>query len=245
MKTIIRFSLAALMLMALAGCNAPLNKVDTTPTYYVQAMVINDMANNHTRLDLALTKDGIDYKNAAVTFNGIAIDTNAYGYSRQFDTGAIKTDTFYTLHITDSSTLNVNLTITMPETLSIASAGTRHFTGSAVPVSWSASHRATGYILGTEPPYPTSIDSGYTAYISTTAASVPPDAFMTNQSWTTGLHNLYVVAYAGAPTVATYLPVNLPTTLTPEDNISQTNISGRLCGAVIALPDVITVATQP
>ena len=40
MKTIIRFSLAAMVILAIAGCNAPLNKVNDTPTYYVQAWSI-------------------------------------------------------------------------------------------------------------------------------------------------------------------------------------------------------------
>lgn len=233
----------AVVVAAIAGCNAPLNKVNTASTYYVQAMVISDLSNNHTRIDMTLTKSGAAYKLATVTFMGTALDTNSTGYYKQFTVGAVKLDSFYTLTITDSSSLSTNLTITLPQSLTINSPASRYFSGGSVTVTWTASHRADGYILATEPPYGVSVDSGYSAYVSNNGGAITPDAFLTNQDRTTGTHYIYVLAYAGAPIASTSLPVALPTSGTPDDNVSQATISGRVCGLIISAPDSIKVQT--
>jgi hypothetical protein len=240
MKRFLSIATVLLLVVLLVACDSEPTKPPTTRTYGVQALLQKNLSTDSAGVHVVLTRNGVTCKTATMTVAGLALDTTATGYMRRFGPTQIQANASYVLNIKDGDSLDVNLTISLPETFAIDKPGIRVFTGSAEPVSWSASVSAAGYVIATVPP--NTAYAGYSAYVAaSTNATIPPEAFLEGQNRIPGYHEIYVAAYKGSPSVSPLLPFDLPTTGGPVYNVALTKISGRVSGMVIAVPDSIAV----
>jgi hypothetical protein len=226
----------------LAACSGDLTTPDTTSTYRVDAMLIKKLLPDSAAVFVTLQKNGSDYQEADIRLDGMILDTTFDGYVKYFGPFQLPSDSSFILNIRDGDSLDVDLTISIPEEFAIESPSVRHFTGSAESVSWSAAPSADGYILAAVPPETTFIYETYEAYTDIPEGAIPPDAFLDGQGEKIlGKHSIYVAAYIGAPTFFFELPFEIPSADNPVDNVSGNDISGRVSGMVIAEPDSIFV----
>jgi hypothetical protein len=131
--------------------------------------------------------------------------------------------------------------------VSIDSAGFRQFFGNAESVSWSMITGIDGYILATSPPEPPDtsvVYDGYEEYLIDAAGTIPSATFLSGDNRILGYHLIYAAAYTGAPTDFSNLPFDIPIVNNPSDNISLSNLKGRVAGMVISAPDSIFVSTE-
>ncbi len=244
MKKIYAISIPVLLIAALlAGCSGDLNTPSTSSTYRVDAILVKKMLPDSSAVFLTLQKNGADYKGAGVTLAGMVLDTNELGYVGYFGASQIAADTSYIINIKDNDSLDVDLTVSVPELFAINSPGLRFFTGGAESVSWFASTNADAYILATEPPEDTAVVyDGFEAYVATTTETIPPETFLDGLDRIGGMHYIHVAAYIGSPIDISELPFMIPVDGNPGNNVSGSNISGRLAGMVVAAPDSIFVS---
>lgn len=233
-----------LAVVILGGCSgepvAPGSKID----YRVEGVLVKSLDDGSARIDLTLTKDSIAYKKAVITLGATVLDTNAYGYTKTFSSSAIAVGQTYNLNIHDSTSLNTNLTISMPGsfTANVTNlALSRVYSGGSVTVDWTAATGADGYILATDPPSTYPADTGGAMYYTITDGALTPVAFQYDGDLVAGTHMVYVAAYIGAPTETPGLPIAIPTDNNPDDNVSKTILFGRLAGMVLSVPDSVVV----
>lgn len=241
MKKINAIYLPVLLMAAIwIGCEADITPPESGSNYQLEALLVKETIPDSAAFFMTLKKNDVVYKGASVKLAGIVIDTNQYGYVKYFAGSQFLPDSSYTLYIGDDS-LDANLTLSLPGNFSINSPGIRTFTGNAEPVSWTVSTGADGYILATLPPDTTQLYDAYEAYVGTTQGAIPPEFFLDGGNRIVGTHMIYVAAYIGAPIDFYDLPFVIPDLNNPGDNLTGTNISGRLAGMVITAPDSIFV----
>ena len=228
--------------MVFWACSGELNQPDKGSNYRVEAMLTRDLSTDSAWIIVALTKNDLAYKGADVTIDSILLDTNSAGYFKKLGATNYPTGSTHTLNIQDVDTLDVDLTLRLPGSFVIDAPSNRQFTGSPVPVQWLPSTGAAGYILATEPPVADTSVHPYSAYVTITQGSIPPETFLYNDnSRIVGTHMIYVAAYTGAPIADSQLPFELPATNGYADNVSLNKVTGRVAGMVVAEPDSIHV----
>lgn len=244
------FAIIPVLLIAvfwLSACEEAPNSPDGIVNYKIEAILVKYLSSNTARIDVALTKNGDLYNMAEISLAGFRVITCSDRYCLVFGTDVIKSDTSYTLSITDSTTLDIDLTLTVPGDLTAEVTDlppNRIYSGGSVNVDWTVSSGTDGYILATIPPDTIAADSGYEAYVSGTSGAIPPEALNFNQLLMRGRHDVYTVAFTGAPSDADGVPFEIPVANNPPDSIFSSRLSGRIAAMVIALPDSIIVSSQ-
>ncbi len=241
------FAISGIILMAVAvmgGCNGKVTGPGHTPNYRVEGILVKSLDGGSARIDLTLTKDSLSYKKAVITLGTTILDTNTLGYTKTFVADSILPGQNYQLNIHDSTSLNVNLIIALPGSLTSHVTNLpvdRIYSGGVVSVEWTISAGTDGYLLATDPPSGAITDSGFSAYFDGTSGSIGPDAFRYNLNAISGTHKVYAAAYTGAPVSGPGVPFAIPVANNPADNVSKNILFGRLAGLVIAAPDSVVV----
>ncbi len=209
------------------------------------AVLVKNLSDGSARIDMTLQKNDSTYKKAVVTLGTTILDTNILGYTKSFLSTEILVGQNYTLNIHDSTSLNINLIITMPGsyTDSVAVPANRIYSGGNVTVGWTVAANADGYILATVPPADAITDAGDSTYYYdvTSGTIIGPEIFRPNGVAVSGTHKVYVAAFAGAPVKTPGIPFSVPETNKPGDNVSKNILFGRLAGMVITAPDSVVV----
>ncbi len=241
-KHILIFAIVALA-TGFVSCDGDLVKPTTVDrSHTLEALLVHDMDSGLSHINLTLTRGGTDLTTAIVTLGGLTISSDSTDYFRQFTTGQFPAGASYSLRVIDSTIMDTTLTITLPGSFNIVDAGFRNFTGSAEAVSWTGSTGTDGYIIATTTPPGASTTDGYELFISgTLEGTIPPDAFNYLSNRIEGLHTIYLASYKGTPMDSADLPFDIPATGGPTNNLATENLTGRIGGMVIALPDSITV----
>ncbi len=231
-------------LIGFSGCGGDLTgSGDSDDVYTIRAVLVKLQETDTARIDVLLTKNGDTSKSAVISLGGNELDTNETGYYKDYIAGQLPIDTDYTLNVSDSGSIDIDFSIRLSDAVTITDAGFRFYTGSAEAVNWTGGGMGTGYILATMPPGSATVDTGYTAYTGILTGTIPSEAFEMNLSdRIEGIHKIYVASYTGAPIASDFIPFDLPKTLVPADNVSETNITGRTAGIVVAVPDSISVS---
>ena len=243
-KLFVLIGLGIIAVVVIGGCSKNPAGLGTSARYHVEAMLVENLVGYTARVDVALTKNDSLYKKALVTLAAVPLDTISIGYYKTFDTTVIKPGHSYVLNIHDSTSLNYNIIISVPGSLTGGVTNlpvNRHYSGGAVTVTWTTSDGTDGYIFSTTTPPGSISDSGYQEYAIGLDGTIPPDAFKLNQVSISGTHKVYAAAYTGAPVLAPGVPFAIPVANNPADNISTTKITGRASGMVVAMPDSVVV----
>ena len=114
--------------------------------------------------------------------------------------------------------------------------------GAPVPVTWSISLQAFGYVLSVVTPHVTPSPVGHTSLLKGREKTIPLDAFRTTQGdLVEGVYEIYVIAYYGSfleyPGMAIELPEGLPT-----GNLDDAN--GTIGAGVVAQKKRIRVVAE-
>lgn len=245
-KLFVYISVGIMAAVVIGSCSKNPAGSGSSAKYYVEAMLVESLAGYTARIDVALTKNDSLYKKATVTLASEKLDTISIGYYKIFDSTTIKPGNDYVLNIKDSTSLNYNIIISVPGSLTggVTSPADRLYRTGAVAVQWTVATGADGYIYAMTTPQGSISDSGYQVYTTGTDGVIPPDAFKMNQDPIYGTYRVYVAAYVGAPVLTPGVPFAMPTVNSPAANISTTKISGRWAGLVVAVPDSV-VAIVP
>jgi len=228
--------------LTLAACSGdPPVRSSSGSTYRVDAMLLRQLLPDTAAIYVMLQKNGSDFFEADIHLSGKALDTGQGGYLRYFAAEEIPVDSVYRLHIVDGDSLDINLSIVLPDSFLIQSPDLRQFTGQAELIDWTAVPSADGYILATVPPDTDIVYAPFGAYVTETDETIPPGTFLDDQARIVGTHMIYVAAYTGAPVEFFEMPFQLPESGAPEDNVSSPSVEGRLCGLLVAPPDSMLV----
>lgn len=241
------FAINGLILCAavlLTACSESPTGSTPMATYSVAAVLVKNLSDGSARIDMTLQKNDSTYKKAVVTLGTTVLDTNILGYTKSFTSTQILVGQTYNLNIHDSTSLNINLIITMPGSLTISNVALpadRHYISGAVGVQWTISAGTDGYLLADVPPSGAISNLGDTAYYDATEGAIRPAAFRYNDIAVSGTHLVYVAAFTGAPVSAPAVPFPIPVANNPADNISVSIVTGRAAGIVVAAPDSVVV----
>ncbi|MEA3297464.1 MAG: hypothetical protein U9R56_06330 [candidate division Zixibacteria bacterium] len=247
--------LSALLLVAvtLSNCNTNPSKSELPDNMYrLDGILVSDMNLYSCRAEIDFQRNDSGFANALIGFGGESFsyvdDIYRLGSmpAIDFPTGV------YDLEIEDPLGYTDSITTTVADTFSIELTDLTDRLnpgGALVPIIWTGSADADGYIITAVRRYMAYSGQGFSSWASKEArnGSIPPEAFR----WTagnnldTGWYYVHVCAYTGKPDSvlsADLLPVPLPNQ--PEDNIQRETLNGRFGTVVVALRDSIYVATQ-
>jgi hypothetical protein len=243
----------------LAGCNSAPTSLSRVADYTTQGVLVQEMNVNHAFAAVRFHRNDTTVTNAAVHVAGVpmaffasyqGIDS-AYQalispasshagdqvYFRTADGSRFKDSVLVAVVDTFSITDNIN-----PSNHQLQGAG-------QVSLEWTACANTLGYILAAVKTSRAYTGVGYSAVATAAnAGTIPPEAFInevTSQP-DTGLYDIYVYAYSGAPDSALagkFLPVPLPHQL--ANNIAHSSLTGRFGTVTVTLRDTVRVLVGP
>ena len=248
--------LAAIVTLAvLAGCNSAPTDNRRTADYTTQGALVQEMNVDHAfaaarfqRNDTTITNAAIHvasvplaffpaYQNIDSAYQALispaASHAGDQAYFRTADASAFKDSVLMAIVDTFSITDNID-----PSNHQLVGAG-------QVSLEWTACTNAQGYIIAAVKSSLAYTGVGYSAIApGANAGTIPPEAFTDDVSGDadTGLYNIYVYAYGGAPDSALagkFLPVPLP--MQVANNIAHSDLTGRFGTVTVTAKDTIRV----
>jgi hypothetical protein len=239
----------------LAGCNSAPTDNLRAGDYTTQGVLVQEMNKDHAYAVVRFQRNDTTITNAAIhiagaptafwaSYNGIdsayqallspaAVHAGDEAYFRTADASRFKDSVLVAIVDTFSITDNID-----PPNHQLVGAG-------QVSLEWTACANAQGYILAAVKASRAYTGVGHSAIApGANAGTIPPEAFINPVSGTadTGLYNIYVYAYGGAPDSAlasALLPVPMP--MQVADNIEHHDLTGRFGTITVTLTDTIRV----
>ena len=244
-----------------AGCNGRSGPTlpGGTATYVFRGAVVKDANRNGTVSVVGAVTDDTTVSTTILAFAGDTLDFNdpAFQFFAGIDSVFSHLQTpvtslpagQYRLFFTDPGGQRDSIMTAVSDTFSIISMDPpNHLLQGLdqVTVDWSPTTNVTGYILAAVKETLPYTGKGYSAVVSSgiNSGTIPPEAFALAGVNTpdTGLYNIYVYAYFGAPDsllVHRLLPTPFP--LQPADNIDREVISGRFGTITVTKRDTLRV----
>lgn len=254
-------ALAGLILTALLGCNSAPgpNKPFPFGTFRIEGILVSDPNTDTVKAIVHLDKSNNAFAQAEVYFDdslftamlsGFSTDTIYYFDDRpylSFTAGA------HYVIVDDTNGFRDSALINLPDSFKILTVSPFNHQIAGNPrtasLSWSTSTNSGGFILAAVKNGMAYTGSGWSGYVQTfgTAGTIPPEAFLLPDGINpdTGLYNIYVYSYTGAPDSALsslILPVPLPGQL--QDNLDSPDFSGRFGTVMVTAFDTVRVTQQ-
>ena len=194
-----------------------------------------------------LTRNDTLFHLIALTIDTFKIDTTAFiTYYRQSPPDFLSPGQNHAVRLVYSPN-NLDLTIghIMPDTFSINFPGliSTHENpgGDAIPVEWTASGNANGYLIACVNDS-AGKDTSFFPGSFTTNSSIPKEAFRTSTDQAVpGLYKVYIIAFRGGFSPFSGMPFPFPPNYTPSDTAYSSLVSGRITAAFISKFDTIRV----
>jgi len=240
----------------LTGCNS--KGTDTTPVidYQVRGVLVQEMnvdyafaAARFWRNDTALTNATLEVAGVPMAFFPSYQGFDS-AYLALISPAASHAGTEAYFKVADAIRFRDSVLLAIVDTFSITdniSPPNHQLQGAGqVSLEWTAAANAQGYVMAAVKASRAYMGLGYSALAATgvNSGTIPPDAFinpLTSQP-DTGLYNIYVYAYSGAPDSALagkFLPTPLP--LQVASNIAHSDFTGRFGTLAVTLRDTIRV----
>ena len=239
----------------LAGCNSAPTDSRKSADYTAQGVLVQEMNVDHAFAAVRFQRNDTTITNAAIHVAGVpmaffalyqGIDS-AYqalispaashagdeAYFRTADGSRFKDSILLAIVDTFSITDNVN-----PSNHQLQGAG-------QVSLEWTSCANSQGYIIAAVKAALAYTGVGYSALApGASAGTIPPEAFVNSISGEadTGLYNIYVYSYSGAPDSALagkFLPVPMPMQI--ANNIAHNDLTGRFGTVTVTVKDTIRV----
>lgn len=244
------------------GCNSsgPVQP-GTIYDYTISVTAIQDPNINTSRVLAKVQRDGDDFANANLEFDGdvLNFDTLFYGFDSIYffiqDTSPAFATGSRAFTISDSTIFDDTVIVAVSDTFriqTINNPANRIVTPSSqtVTYTWTASASTQNYVMAAVLADSAYRGYGYSEYLSVvgTSGTLPPQAFSVSPSpdLDTGLYNIYVYAVNGVPDstlTSKLLPVPLP--LQFPNNVNTSDMVGRIGTVHITLIDTVRAQTIP
>ena len=252
---------AALTLSAvMIGCNHTPTGLTETNQYRVQGVLVQEMNIDYAFATARFWRNDTTLTNASIRLAGVpmaffaAYQNVDSAYQALISPAASHAGTVAYLRVADASRFADSVLLNIVDTFSITDnfqppnhqvQGTNNY----VTMEWTAADSMDGYIVAAVKASRAYTGVGYSAAVTAAgvAGTIPPEAFMDTVANLpdTGLYNVYVYAYSGAPDVNlanAFLPVPLPAQV--ADNIERTSLTGRFGAITVSLKDTVRVLAQ-
>jgi hypothetical protein len=252
---IILVGLVGLVLTALTGCNSSPTTIVTPNEYRAEGVLVQEMNDDDAFAVVRLWRNDSILPTATLHLAEVpmaffpdyqGIDS---AYQALISPAASHAGTQAYFKIVDGNNFADSAIISITDTLSISniSPANHQLQGAGqVSLEWTAAVNAEGYALASVKADEVATGAGFSALAATgvTAGTIPPEAFIDPITLVadTGLYNIYVYAFTGAPDSAlsaTFLPVPLPGQV--PDNIVDNEFEGRFGTVSVTLRDTIRV----
>lgn len=244
----------------MAGCNSAPTGRDLANKYLAQGVLVQERNVDYAFAVVRFWRNDTTLTNASVRLAGVPmaffplyqnIDSS---YQALISPAASHAGTEAYLRMADATRFTDSILTTIVDTFSITdniNPPNHQLQGAAqVSLEWTAAPYAEGYIVAAVKASRAYTGTGYSAYAATTgtAGTIPPDAFVDTLTGLpdTGLYNIYVYAFSGAPDSALaskFVPVPLPQQI--ANNIARSALTGHFGTLMVTFKDTVRVVTGP
>lgn len=257
----LKYALTVTGLLTLAACNGGLidPPVETGGDYRLDGVLVVDINRDATHVGARFSFKGSTLSSAVLVMNNDTLGFNDQSYPvdsiHSFQTFSFNTypPSGYLLKASDSNIFSQSMAVLVVDTFSITNVvpANRLVQGNTnVSVEWNTTANATGFFVVSVHRDSVYSGIGYSglANAGASAATFPPDAFLSSDGFSPSLgwHYLYIYAFTGSPDSALSrltLPVPLPVQL--ADNFAANNITARFGTVTISVFDSVEVVQQP
>ena len=239
----------------LAGCNSAPTDNLRTADYTTQGVLVQEMNVNHAFAAVRFQRNDTTITNAAIHLAGVPmaffpsyqeIDS---AYQALISPAASHAGDQAYFRTADGSRFKDSVLVAIVDTFSITdniSPSNHQLVGAGqVSLEWTACPNVQGYILASVKTNLAYTGVGYSALApGANAGTIPPEAFIDpiSSQPDTGLYNIYVYAYSGAPDSALagkFLPVPMP--MQVANNVAHSSLTGRFGTVTVTVRDTIRV----
>ena len=248
-------AVAALAAAVISGCNTSPTDNLRQADYTTQGVLVQEMNIDHAyaavrfqRNDTTITSAAIHLANVPMAFFPLYQEVDS-AYQALISPAASHAGDQAYFRTADASRFKDSLLVAIVDTFSITDnvePPNHQLVGAGqVSLEWTACANAQGYIIAAVKASLVKTGVGYSAIApGANAGTIPPEAFTDEISGEadTGLYNIYVYAYGGAPDSAlagAFLPVPMPMQVT--NNIAHSDLTGRFGTVTVTLKDTIRV----
>jgi hypothetical protein len=257
----VRVAVLALGLVALLlGCNTSPTKSSDENTYRVEGLLVQNLGVDSASYAARFGRNDTIITNASIRFAGeqLAYFASYRGILAAYQNWLSPADehagTAGYLRVADGSRYTDSVRMNIVGTFVLTDnfyPPNHHIQGMTnyVSLEWTAAEDADGYVVAAVKASRIGTGHGYSARVTSAgvAATIPAEAFLDSLTDLpdTGLYNIYVYAYTGAPDSALsvkLLPVPLP--LQVADNVARNSLSGRFGTITVAIKDTVRVLSQ-
>ena len=244
-----------LAVAVLAGCNSAPTDTTRVADYTTQGVLVQEMNVNHAFAAVRFWRNDTTITNAAIHLAGVPMAFFASyqgidsAYQALISPAASHAGDQAYFRTADGSRFKDSVLVAIVDTFSITDnvePPNHQLVGAGqVSLEWTACANAQGYILAAVKTSRAYTGVGYSALApGANAGTIPPEAFLDSASSQpdTGLYNVYVYAYSGAPDSALtgrFLPVPLPQQV--AGNIAHSALTGRFGTVTVTVKDTIRV----
>ena len=246
-----------LAVAVLVGCNSAPTDNLRRADYTTQGVLVQDMNPdiNHAYAAVRFQRNDTTITNAAIHLAGVPMAFFASyqnidsAYQALISPAASHAGDQAYFRTADGSRFKDSVLVAIVDTFSITdniSPSNHQLQGAGqVSLEWTACANAQGYILAAVKTSLAFTGVGYSALApGANAGTIPPEAFLDSVSSQpdTGLYNVYVYAYGGAPDSALasrFLPVPMP--MQVANNIAHSDLTGRFGTITVTVRDTIRV----
>ncbi|MEW5923499.1 MAG: hypothetical protein AB1746_05880 [Candidatus Zixiibacteriota bacterium] len=247
--SVFQIFIVLLSLIPYMGCDSSVTDGVTTNKYFISGGLIKNLDLDSSQTIIYLEKDDSLFGDAIISIGADTLDYDSISevYS-MVKTASLLPAGGYFLKVKDLPWLNESISFNIPGNFQITSIqlpdNRVNNGGDPVPMEWSLALNSDGYFYSVNLRDSVYVTAGYSAFVTTGAASVtiPRDAFQQYTDLDTGWYYVYVCSYSGAPSNDYLLPTTIPDGLL--NNISKLRLTGRF-GAIVVTPhDSIHVTLQ-
>lgn len=246
---VIQILIVLLLLAPNMGCDSSVTDGVTTAKYFISGGLIKNLDLDSSQTIIYLEKDDSLFQDAMITIGNDTLDYDSVSEVYSLDkTASLLPAGSYSLKLKDLPWLNESVAFNIPGNFQITSIQLPddrvNNGGDPVPIEWSLALNSDGYFYCVNLKDSAYVTAGYSAFVTSGAASVtiPRDAFQQYTDLDTGWYYVYVCSYSGAPSNDYLLPTTIPDGLL--NNISRLRLTGRF-GAIVVTPhDSIHVALE-
>jgi len=247
-------------LTAMIGCESAYlaDAGPSSDSFVINGLLVKSNDLGKTDLMVELFRNGSLSSDGALSFGGqsLAFSSNGWAVPSTFGYTNAAADFFpqgfYTLRLFDPNFAVDTASVKVGTVMSVLTVNpfNRLILGNGTAtLTWNQTTNIDGWVIAAVKDGMEYTGAGWSGYVDfgVNQGTIPPDAFLSSNGVDpdTGLYNLYVYGYSGAPDStlgAALLPVPFPSQF--PDNVNRPALEGRFGTVLISASDTVRVSLQ-